>query len=193
MTSHVRRRAPEPPSAPAPELLPVIAANVARLRSARNLSLEELAARVQLPPRSLSAIERGDELPSLDTLWSLANGLDVTFGELIRPQGNEPEPARAPKLSRRSLLPSIPGRHQTDLHEMTLAPRSEAVAPAGDPHTTESLLLTAGELVVSYQGQSHVLTVGEEFVIPASVERRYANPSDQTTVIYAKIRQSGLA
>lgn len=167
---------------PAPELLPVIASNVARLRGARHLSLETLAARAQLDALTLRRIEKASELPSLDTLWSLANALGTTFSALI-----QREASAEARLSRRSLLPRASG---TQLHEMTLAPHSEGLTPAGEPHTMESLLVTAGELVVHYQNEHRVLSVGEELDVPAYVERRYQNPTDQTTVVYAKLGPS---
>ncbi|MET0283129.1 MAG: XRE family transcriptional regulator [Polyangiales bacterium] len=190
MTSAVRRRASEfSHSAPSPELLPVIAANVERLRAARGLSIEALAARAQLDALSLRRIETGRELPALDTLWSLANGLDVAFGELIQPSSSD-TPSEVPQLPRRSLLPSARGRRQTELHEMTLAPHSEGLTPAAVSHSTESLLVTAGQLVVSYQGERRVLSVGDEVDVPANVERRYFNPGDLPTVVYAKLAPS---
>jgi transcriptional regulator with XRE-family HTH domain len=182
VTSVERRRAFEPASAPAPELLPAVATNVERLRSARALSLDELAARAQLSPLTLRRIELGLELPSLDTLWSLANGLGAEFSELLANP-----PADKPPLSRRSLLPSA-GTGQTQLHQLTLAPHGEGLSAAGEPHTIESLLVTAGELIVYYGGESRVLSIGDEVAIPAHVERRYFNPTDQTVVVYAKLQ-----
>lgn len=170
---------------PSPELLPVIAANVARLRGARGLSLEALAARAQLTALSLRRIEKGSELPTLDTLWSLANGLEVTFGELIHSHAGDTSP---PHLPRRSLLPRTRGGRQTELHELTLAPHTEGSTPPGDAHITENLLVTAGQLVVSYDGLHRTLSVGDELAIPAGVERRYFNPGDLTTVVYAKLQ-----
>jgi XRE family transcriptional regulator, regulator of sulfur utilization len=168
----------------------VIADNVSRLRSARQLSLEALAARSQLSALTLRRIEKGSELPTIDMLWSLANGLGIAFGELIQVHTGHSSTS-VPRLPRRSLLPSARGaRRQTELHEMTLAPHSEALTPAGELHTTESLLVTAGELIVYYQGESRVVSVGEEFAVPAYVERRYLNPTDRTTVIYAKLGPS---
>jgi mannose-6-phosphate isomerase-like protein (cupin superfamily) len=64
---------------------------------------------------------------------------------------------------------------------------SEGLTPAAVCHSTESLLVTAGQLVVSYQGERRVLSVGDEVDVPANVERRYFNPGDLPTVIYAKL------
>jgi transcriptional regulator with XRE-family HTH domain len=189
--SAVRRRA-SASSTPSPELLPVIAANVARLRSARGLSLEALAKRAQLTALTLRRIEKGSELPTLDTLWSLANGLDATFSELIHAHAQD-TPGVVPHLPRRSLLPRTRDGRQTELHELTLAPHSEGLTPAHEVHAIENLLVTAGQLVVYYEGQQRMLTVGDEVAVPASVERRYFNPGDLTTVVYAKLAPSTLA
>jgi transcriptional regulator with XRE-family HTH domain len=50
------------------------------------LTLEGMAERVDLSPNYIGAIENGRRDPSLSTLQRLADGLEVTMGELL---GNE--------------------------------------------------------------------------------------------------------
>lgn len=69
---------------------------VARLRA--GLSQEALATRVRRTPESISNIERGQQLPALDTLFELVEVLDLPLTELLD-TGNDTR-----KLSRKRLM-----------------------------------------------------------------------------------------
>lgn len=60
-----------------------LAANLRRLRIARQLSLSELARATGVSKATLSGIERGRCNPTVDTLASLAGVLRVSFSELL--------------------------------------------------------------------------------------------------------------
>lgn len=72
-----------------------------RLRSAREqagISLRELARRVSVSPSLVSQIERGSVKPSVGTLYSIANELELVLDDLFRDDAASPKkkPARAP-------------------------------------------------------------------------------------------------
>lgn len=66
-------------------------------RKAAALSQEDLAAMVKLSPESLSNIERGRQVPSLDTIRRLALALSRNPLDLVPELNHEPalEPGRA--------------------------------------------------------------------------------------------------
>jgi len=66
------------------DLKRVMAANVRRLRDARNLTQEGLAERAGLSARYVSSIERGVVSASVTVLGRVARALDVDPCELIR-------------------------------------------------------------------------------------------------------------
>jgi transcriptional regulator with XRE-family HTH domain len=61
----------------------VLAANLRRLRLARDLSQDELADSAGVRQALVSAIEVGTANPTLNSLESLALALGVTVGELL--------------------------------------------------------------------------------------------------------------
>ncbi|WP_419910309.1 helix-turn-helix domain-containing protein [Hoeflea sp.] len=67
------------PSSPSPD----IAANLARLRRKRGLTLDGLAEISSVSRAAISALENGASNPRIETLWSLANALGVDFGTLV--------------------------------------------------------------------------------------------------------------
>jgi|HubBroStandDraft_6_1064221.scaffolds.fasta_scaffold478870_2 transcriptional regulator with XRE-family HTH domain len=66
------------------DLKRAMAANVRRLRLARDLSQEELADRAGLSARYVSSVERGVVAASVTVLGQLAKALEVDPCELIR-------------------------------------------------------------------------------------------------------------
>lgn len=65
------------------ELRARISVSIKTFRESRNLTQAELAKLAALRPATISDIERGLNLPDLDTLWALADGLHLTMDELI--------------------------------------------------------------------------------------------------------------
>jgi DNA-binding XRE family transcriptional regulator len=68
-------------SSPSPELL-ALAQTIRRLRRARELSQEALAARADINPKHLSEIERANKDPRATTVIRLADALGLTPAEL---------------------------------------------------------------------------------------------------------------
>ena len=62
-----------------------IAANIARLRSDRQLTQDELAEKANLSRVALGKIERGEVIPRARTLEALAKVLTVSVGDLVTP------------------------------------------------------------------------------------------------------------
>ena len=65
------------------ELLHRIGKRLRRYRERQRLTQEQLAARAQLQPESISRIETGAVSASLTTLGALAAGLEVPLGDLV--------------------------------------------------------------------------------------------------------------
>lgn len=61
-----------------------VAALLQQERKRRNLSMTVLAERSGLSQASVSYIERGMRIPTLDTLLRIATALDVDLSDLIR-------------------------------------------------------------------------------------------------------------
>jgi transcriptional regulator with XRE-family HTH domain len=61
----------------------ILGANVRRLRLAAGMSQEELAARVGVEQFYISGLEAGRRNPTVKTIWSVAQALDVKVGVLF--------------------------------------------------------------------------------------------------------------
>lgn len=72
------------------EALRPLAENIHRLRVQRGLSLSALARAANVSKSTLSKLERRQANPSMDTLWSLAEALNVPFASLFVHDGEHP-------------------------------------------------------------------------------------------------------
>ena len=72
------------------DLMPVVAANLRRLRGDQGRTLSELARASGIAKATLSALEAGKGNPTIETLSSLATALGVPFGDLLAGGGPEP-------------------------------------------------------------------------------------------------------
>ncbi|MGO4139376.1 XRE family transcriptional regulator (plasmid) [Rhizobium ruizarguesonis] len=65
----------------------LVGSNFARLRREKGLTQEEVEARSGFSQQYLSSLERGRRNPTVITLYELAQALDVSHIELVRPIG----------------------------------------------------------------------------------------------------------
>lgn len=175
---------PQPPRS-------AIGRHVRQLREQRGLSLAALAAQSGAAVDGLAAIEAGEREPSIDLTWSLAHALGVTFSALVQdPPSAAPRPRS--RLSRRALITGASrgdeaSKPSTELHELKLPARgAERALPP--PHgSRETLLVTAGRVIVHCAAEELVLGPGDSHVFAADAERYYVNPGETDAVMYAMV------
>jgi transcriptional regulator with XRE-family HTH domain len=72
-------------AAPGQEGLLTLGTRVRSGREARSISLREFARRLGVSPSLISQIERGRAMPSVGTLYAIANELDLGFDDMFNP------------------------------------------------------------------------------------------------------------
>jgi len=68
-----------------PDVVAQIAVNLQRLRKLKGFSQQQVAVTVEMPQGQYSRIENGKVEPTLTTLAKLAEALDSSLAELVRP------------------------------------------------------------------------------------------------------------
>jgi transcriptional regulator with XRE-family HTH domain len=206
-----RARAPQPPEKqePAPEplpelpeeaspvghdLTPVVGANLRRLRTKHGLSLERLSKVSGVSRAMLGQIELGQSTPTINILWKISTALGVPFSALIgQRQGGGVSVLRADQAK---LLASHDGRYtsralfpfdeprRVEFYELHLAGRTEEVADAHAPGTTENLVVSRGTVEIDVDGRVERLSQGDAIVFEADVPHRYRNAGDDEALMY---------
>ena len=168
--------------------------NLRRQRIRRGLSLERLAKVSGVSRSMLGQIELGQSVPTIKTVWRIATALQLPFASLLADSNKRGTRllavTEAKTLSSqdgtftsRALFPFDEER-KVEFYELKLAPRSQENAEPHAPGTRENLVVTAGALEVSVDGELHRLSVGDALVFDADVPHVYRNPGAAQTVMY---------
>jgi transcriptional regulator with XRE-family HTH domain len=177
----------------APDLAPVVGANLKRLRAQRSLTLDKLAAASGVSRAMLNQIELGQSAPTINVLWKIARALDVTFSSLISATGTGSRVLRAAEARRlssadggfvsRPLFPSD-GPRRVELYELRFAPGKVERGEPHPPGTVENLVVNAGALELTVGGERHQLAQGDAIVFEADVPHSYANRGERPAIAY---------
>jgi transcriptional regulator with XRE-family HTH domain len=193
---------PAPPGAgsvdDAGELRARVARSVRELRGRSGQSLAEVAAAAGIGKSTLHAIEAGEANPGIETLWSLAGALGVTFGDLLDPPGPTIRVVRAgegPRVEAESsrmrahLLATTAHRARVEVYSLALEPGGERGAAPHAPGTVEHVLVTHGSLRVGPADNDTELHAGDLASFPADVEHVYeAVEADTRAVLFIEYR-----
>jgi len=180
---------------PAKDVLPVVAANLRRLRTRKGYSLERLARASGVSRAMLGQIELAQSAPSINVLWRVASALAVPFSTLLGGDGETPTAllrARgAARLSSadgsfvsRPLFPFGNGPRKTEFYELRLAPGGVERATPHPIGTLENLVLATGGVAIQFGAERHVLEPGDAILFRADVEHSYTSVSDAESVMY---------
>ncbi len=160
---------------------------VRALRTARRLTINELASRAGISMGIISQIERGRSNPSIATLKSIRDALGVTLWALL--DTGLPEPGQdAPFVRRATTRPSMEvgtGRIRkellsinpdSDLRFMTISmppgsETSDVLIGAGE----KAGLVLEGELEMTVAGCTATLGQGDSFQFSSDQDHRLAN------------------
>ena len=195
-----------PESAEGRALAAAIGANVARLRAERGIALESLAVRTGIREDLLLALERGEAVPSLRAVWSLATGLCTPFAALLADtflskmrdtdfavvrQGEGRVISSADGRFRSRVLAPSGDLRAPEVYELTL---EAGCTEAADPHaqdTFEHITVIRGTLVVRRGTAETRLEPGDSIYFRADVPHGYLNPGPEDTVALLVMHYQG--
>lgn len=167
---------------------------IRELRQRKNLSLQELANLSAVSFSMLSAVERGEKVPSILVMSQIATALGTSIGRLV-------DEERAPRvvvlpaaeqrvikepggMERRSLSPVLPGV-EFEFIRFTLAPGADAGAfPAHQPGSREYLAVESGALTLTVAGREYVLRAGDSIYHDGDCPHGYRNDGNTDCTYY---------
>jgi len=176
------------------DLAPIVGANLRRLRTKRQLSLERLAHLSGVSRAMLGQIELGQSAPTINVLWKIARALGVTFSALISSRtstGAVVLHAAESKLltstdgafSSRALFPFDEPR-RVEFYELRLTAGGVDHADAHPPGTSENLVVTEGAVEIETAGETYRLDAGDSILFEADSPHVYRNAGDADAVMY---------
>lgn len=165
-------------------------------RKQSHISLRELAGMASISPSMLSQIENNAVNPSINTLKSIAEALDVPLYKFFTPR----EPGPADQIVRKGKHQII-GHWGTDVTYQLLTPDTEGTIEfmlmEFPPNTTsrptprahpgeETAYVTKGRVQVTVDGQDYILEEGDTIRILPNHPHKWTNTSrEHASVIFA--------
>lgn len=157
-----------------------VAANLARLRRDRWLSIAELAHRSGISMGSLSAVEAGTANPTLVTLASIAEALGIGLEELVQPLFPVPHVLRSADCERSGawgFRTVRVARFQAGPTELTLfrvqVGRPSRPSAPHPPGTIEHFLVTGGQVDAGPLEEPVLLGPGDSVRFEARIPHQY--------------------
>lgn len=172
----------------------VIGANLRRLRSQNNLSLEKLARAAGVSRAMLGQIELGQSVPTITVLARIADAFGLPVTAFMNERG-EPDitflPASAAKVltsangafTSRALFP-FTGTRKVEFYELRLAPGCDEGSEAHAAGTSENLVVAHGELELSVGAELHRLAAGDAIYFSADAPHSYRNRGATEAIAY---------
>jgi transcriptional regulator with XRE-family HTH domain len=158
-----------------------LAANLRRLRAERGLSTVALARESGVARATLAQLEAGRGNPTLETLYALANALEVALADVIAPPvAADVEVVRSadgPRVTgaavRARLVARLSGRASVELYDLSLRAGRRQVSAAHPAGVVEHLLVHAGRARVGPQSAPVEVGAGDYARYPGSVPHVY--------------------
>lgn len=165
------------------------------LRSARGLTLRQLAEETGLSAGLLSQLENGRTDPSVETLRRLAKVFDSDLADLFR-EPDAPE-VYVSRPGERFMMQApaglityerlTSGRGNFEMLRGVLHPGDvSASAPRGHP-STECVYVLEGEIVASIGGVEHRVALGEAITFDSRLPHRFSNDGETDAVILLSV------
>ncbi|WP_127585491.1 helix-turn-helix domain-containing protein [Paenibacillus koleovorans] len=166
------------------------------IRKARSLSLDQVADLTGVSKAMLGQIERGDSNPTISILWKIVNGLHISFTSLIEedtPQVNlfrfkDVEPFEEEDGQYRAfLMVPFDQKRQFEIYTVEM---EEGCSHTSEPHNEgveEYILMTQGELEVTFHQETYVLSDGDAIHFSADQPHTYRNLAKSKTMYHTII------
>lgn len=165
----------------------VIAVNLKNLRYERNLTLGQLSKISGISKAMLSDIEKGESNPTINTIWKIANGLNVPYTRLLEEPEKESMLIKKTDISVQSdvdahyriycYFKNNPGRN-FEFFYVELDPHSSNATVGHSAKTEEYIYVISGELILHTETEEYLLQEGDAIVFDSSVRHTYINERD---------------
>ncbi|UOD34774.1 helix-turn-helix transcriptional regulator [Deferribacteraceae bacterium V6Fe1] len=166
-----------------------IAENLKKIRVERDLSLDQLANITGVSKSMLRQIETGNSIPTIATIWKIANGLKVSFTSLLVKCDSE---VRIGKLKSKNVLSEIDGKYRVypvvpfdpkrsyEIYFMEISPDTRYDAEAHEGNPKELIIVTEGVLTIAVDGSEYDVSEDEYINFNANQGHSYINRYEKT-------------
>lgn len=163
----------------------IIGENLKSFRQKKQITLSELAERSGLSKGMLSQIEKGETNPTINTIWKLSAGLDISYTTLLEP----PKKAVPRVLTKKETLMQMSDDHlyrvysyfvarpdrSFEIFEMELEEGASHLSIGHSKSADEYIIVLDGKLSIEVASTTHILQQEDALLFHAEGEHRYTN------------------
>lgn len=170
----------------------VVAAGLRRERNRAGITLTELARRAGIGKSTLSELESGTGNPSLETLWALADALDMPVSSLLDLPRTPVRLIRADEgptviadtaYYSATLLSTVPLSGRRDLYRILAEPGEPRHSDPHLPGLVEHVVLSSGRALVGLASNPETLRPGDYLSYPGDQPHIFQALTPHTTAV----------
>lgn len=168
----------------------IVATNLKKIREERKLSLDNVAQMTGVSKSMLGQIERGESNPTVTTVWKIANGLKISFTELIKTtqestviiQKENIEPL-VEDNGKYKLYPFFPyeSEREFEMYSVEIEKGGYLSADSHGEGTEEFITVFDGELTIRVNNEEFTVKQGDSIRFRADKPHTYHNSCDRLT------------
>lgn len=162
----------------------VLARNISKYREERGLTISGMAEKCGIAKSTLSTLESGGGNPTIETLWAIANTLDVPFGVLVSPPETDKKTSVSIDVTSMPMLTHHVGSSIKLIERTDDDPEIEVYSVEFDTGyyqeskahpvgVTEKVTVISGTLLVGQFDKPHLLRAGETYSFKADMPHIY--------------------
>ncbi|MDO4380035.1 MAG: XRE family transcriptional regulator [Clostridia bacterium] len=167
----------------------IIALNLKRLRTERNLTLGQLSSISGISKAMLAEIEKGKSNPTINTILKIANGLNVPYtslmeeieqtGTLIR---KEEAPMQSEETNHYRIYCYFKTTHTRnfEIFSAELDGKSKNASIGHSPKAQEFIYVMSGELTIEVGSKIFTIKEGDALSFSSSSAHVYSNNREET-------------
>ncbi|TSB46850.1 helix-turn-helix domain-containing protein [Alkalicoccobacillus porphyridii] len=163
-----------------------------KVRSEKELSLQELSEQADVSKLTLGNIERGEANPSLTVIWKIANALNIPISTLLQESQNvvvskSHSGSRVYSPGEVCVLePMFADRvyGPLEVHRAFLKARSTYSPGKHQKGVVEIVTVMKGEVTISVDNQQTLLQTYDSMKFEADVAHAYTNETDDEAVLH---------
>ncbi len=156
-----------------------ISRNLRRIRNQSGLTLTGLSEHSGVAKSTLSQMENGEGNPTVETLWAIANALDISFGRLVEEEGGGSDKLRN-EGEIVCFIEKSTGEPEIEVYSIDLQAghcKKSAPHPRG---VKERVTVLSGIMLVGDADRPRLIRAGESYLFDADIPHIYA-ATDQNT------------
>jgi len=164
----------------------IISGNFKRIRSEKNLSLDDVAKLTGVSKSMLGQIERCEVNPTITTVWKIANGLKISFTALSSHQEsnveiikkNESQPFIEEKIKNYPIF-SFDDNRRFETYLFEIEPGGNLMSEAHLQGSQEFITVFSGILTVKIGESEYTIANGDSIRFKADFPHEYCNDSHE--------------